>query len=72
MSLAEVLPAVRALPRSEKLRLVELIESELAEDEARMVSETEAVYSVWSPYGAFEAGDVLLRALCEDEARKDD
>lgn len=66
MSLVEVMPAVRALSRTEKLRLVELIASELSREGGSVAAETETGSSAWSPCASFEAAHVLLRALKED------
>ena len=64
MSLAELLPSVRALPRSEKFRLIQELIVDLARDEGL----TEGEYPVWSPYDAHEAAATLLRLLEQDKA----
>ena len=64
MSLAELLPSVRALPRSDKFRLVQELIAELAQDEGLAAGE----YAIWSPYDAHEAATSLLHLLEEDTA----
>jgi len=64
MSLAELLPSIHALPRSDKFRLVQELIAELAQEEGLAGGE----YPVWSPYDAHEAAAVLLRLLEQDKA----
>jgi hypothetical protein len=45
MSLAELLPSIQALPRSDKFRLVQELIAELAQEEGL----AEGEYPVWSP-----------------------
>ncbi len=52
MSLVEVMPAVRALSRTEKLRLVELIASELSREGGSVAAETETGRSAWAPFAS--------------------
>lgn len=66
MSLAELLPSVRALPRSDKFRLVQQLIAELAQEEGL----AEGDYPVWSPYEAHEAAAVLMALLKQEEGRK--
>ena len=64
MSLAELLPSVQALPRSENFRLVQELIAELAQEEGL----TEGEYTVWSPYEAHEAASALMQLLEQDKA----
>ncbi len=63
MSLVEILPGVQALPRADKLRLIQLLAQELVESEEPMALLAGEEYPVWSPYDAFEAADTLLEVL---------
>jgi hypothetical protein len=65
MSLAELLPAVQALPRKDKFRLVQELIAELAQEEGL----AEGEYPVWSPYDAHEAAATLLQLLEQDKAQ---
>ncbi len=68
MSVAEILPAVQALPRTDKLWLAQLLLADLAKEEAAPSLEASCSYPLWSQYDAYEAVPVLMRVL--EEARK--
>lgn len=65
MELAELLPTLRELDRSDKLRVMQFLVSELAREENTLLKEGES-YPVWSPYNSFEAASALLDILKED------
>lgn len=65
--LAELIPEAKSLSRVDKLRLIQLLAEEMAGDEGRDIKSNQS-YAVWSPDSAFNAADVMLRALA-DEAR---
>ncbi len=60
MSLQELIPALRELPRVEKLRLVQFLVNELAREAELTPLQPHAEYPVWSPYDASEAAETLL------------
>jgi hypothetical protein len=62
-ALPELVPAVRALSRADKLRLIQLLVVELAREEGVPLIEVGASYPVWTPHHAFDAAAVLLREL---------
>ena len=62
MSLAELLPDVRALPRKDKYRLIQLLACELEQTEEAEIVEGQS-YPIWSPTDAFSAADALLKSL---------
>jgi hypothetical protein len=66
MSLTELRPAVRALPRSEKFLLVQELIAELAQEEGFPAIE----YPVWSPHDAHAAAATLLQLLEQEKASK--
>jgi hypothetical protein len=66
MNLSEMLPALHALPRPEKWRLVQLMVADLAREEEKSPIEAGAPYPIWSPYHAFDAADAMLKALAEE------
>jgi hypothetical protein len=68
MTLAELLPALHELPRADKLRLIQLLASDMVREEGGERRFTEAAYPVWSPYDAFEGAATLLRVLDEERA----
>ena len=55
MSLADLRPSLRALPRRDKFLLVQELIAELAQEEGV----TEIEYLVWSPYDAHDAAATL-------------
>jgi hypothetical protein len=63
MPLADLFPTLQALPRADKLRLVQFLVSELAREEGIPLLESGASYPVWSPCDAHEAAATLLRVL---------
>ncbi len=67
--MAELLPNLRVLSRTDKLRVVQYLISELVRDEEAERLKPGMTYPVWSPYESYEAADTLLKAL---EADKND
>jgi hypothetical protein len=66
MSLTELLPELRSLPRSDKLRVIQLLAADLAEGEDPPVIPPGQAYPVWSPFDAYPAADTLLKALAAE------
>lgn len=62
-SLAELLPDLKGLSRADRLRLLQVLVSDLAAEEGVPRLEAGAEYPVWSPYDAFEAADTLRDML---------
>lgn len=65
MTLTELVPSVRELPRADKLRLMQFLVVDLAEDEGVPLLDTNAEYPVWTPINAFEAAETLTEMLIE-------
>jgi hypothetical protein len=71
MSLAELLPAVRMLPREDQLELVRVLSADLAssgkqesdEDKLRRLFPPGATYEIYTPQFSPEAADELARFL---------
>ena len=68
MTLVQVLPHVKALPRNDKLRLIQDLAADLAmeEDALRQLKDAAAV-PIWSPHDSAEGAATLQRVL--DDAR---
>jgi hypothetical protein len=66
MSLAEILPAVRQLPRSEQRQLAQLLVEELLLEELGL--KPGESYPVLTPYGCERAAAELFRLLNSGEA----
>jgi hypothetical protein len=63
MSLTELVPGIRMLPRADKLRLMQFLVIGLAQEEDIPLLSAEAECPVWSPLNAFDAADTLLQML---------
>jgi hypothetical protein len=63
MSLTELVPAIRMLPRADKLRLMQFLVNDLAQEEGIPLLSAEAECPVWTPLNAFDAADTLLQML---------
>jgi hypothetical protein len=59
---SELILTLRELSRSDKLYIMQLLISELAQQETDLIKPEQA-YPVWSPYGADEAADTMLKVL---------
>ena len=69
MSLAELLPTLRELSRTEKLQLIQVLAADPAEVEDPAPLAPGKAYPLWSPYGAHEAAAVLLKVLDSERTR---
>ncbi|MDX9722262.1 MAG: hypothetical protein RBU37_16080 [Myxococcota bacterium] len=69
MTLTQLMPAIQALSRKDKQRLLEVIQKELQEQSAQEVIKPGGVYELWSPLGAYEAADTL-QAFLEEESQR--
>lgn len=63
MLLTELFPAIKMLPRADKLRLMQFLVIDLAQEEGVPLLAADAEYPVWTPLNAFEAADTLLQML---------
>lgn len=60
----ELIMELHNLNRADKLRIVQLLVNDLAQEEHLLAPNGH--YEVWSPYDAADAADVLMRMLEED------
>jgi hypothetical protein len=67
MTLGELLPAVHALPRGDKLRLMQVLVGDLALEESLWAGTGQAEHHVWAPHDAFDAAATLLQVLNTDQ-----
>jgi hypothetical protein len=67
MTVVELLPELQALPRGEKLRVVQFLVGELAREEESPPFAANASYPIWSPHEAFEAATVLQDMLEQEQ-----
>ncbi len=64
----ELINSLRTLNRAEKLHVMQVLVSGLAQEESELLK-TDQVYPVWSPYGATEAAQLMLEVLQMDQSR---
>ncbi len=62
MLLTELIPKVNLLPRADKLRLLQLLVAELAEEDVALLTPNRE-YSIWTPLNAFGAAGTLMMML---------
>jgi hypothetical protein len=63
MTLDEMLPNLQTLPRADKLRLIQFLAADLAQEEVGPSLVEGARYPIWSPFNSHEAAAILLREL---------
>ena len=68
MTLAEVLPVVRQLSISEKLKLIRILAEDLDTVEDIAPLESLKTYNLPTPYDSFGAGAALMEALQKEDA----
>ncbi len=59
---SELILNLRGLSRSDKFHIIQILISELAQQETDLIKPDQA-YPVWSPYDAVEAADTMLQVL---------
>ena len=59
---SELISTLKGLTRSDKFYIMQLLISELAQQETDLIKPDQA-YPVWSPYDAVEAADTMLKIL---------
>ena len=64
MTLADLIPELKALPRTDKLRVIQMMAAEVADEEN---SEEFREYSIWSQFDAFDGAATLMRALEQEK-----
>ena len=69
MSIAEIIPVVRALSRGEKFQLAQFLIEDLAREEPPPVFKEGQVYPIYTPEYAPGAAAQLARLLMEEEGR---
>jgi len=70
MSLTELFPNVKLLPRADKLRLMQFLVVELAQEEGVSLLTAGAEYPIWTPLNAFGAAETLMKMLENHQASK--
>jgi len=68
MSFTELVPALRGLPKADKLRVIELLAGDLAREENAEQLPAGASCPIWSPHNAFDAARTLMQLLEQERA----
>jgi len=68
MTLNELLPSLHALPRADKLRLIQLLAADVASEDGIAGANGDTTYPVWSPHEALDGAATLLRVLEQEKA----
>ena len=68
MLLNDLIPAVKELPRIDKLRLMQVLADDLVEEEGAQPIILRESYPVWTPVNAVAAGETLLQLLEKHES----
>ncbi len=63
MSIAELAPSIRDLPRADKLQLMQMLVVQLAEEDGVPLLTPQAEYPIWTPLNAFDAAATLSEML---------
>ncbi|MBW4537247.1 MAG: hypothetical protein KME09_25250 [Pleurocapsa minor HA4230-MV1] len=66
MTTADLFPTLRGLPRAEKLKVMQFLIAELAQEEEPTL-QAGATYSLWSPLNSHEAAHKLSQLLKSDQ-----
>lgn len=62
----ELLNTLQSLNRVDKLYVIQVLVSELAQQESDLIKQEQS-YPIWSPYDTFEAANTMLEALQADK-----
>ncbi|PSB55490.1 hypothetical protein [Chamaesiphon polymorphus] len=62
MTITELFPTLRNLPRADKLKVMQFLVTELAKEEEPAL-QPGATYEIWSPFDSHEAAHKLAQLL---------
>ncbi len=67
MTIAELFPTLRSLPRADKLKVMQFLIAELTKEEEPSL-QPGATYLLWSPLNSHEAAQQLAQLLDSEQA----
>jgi hypothetical protein len=67
----ELLNTLHILNRADKLYIMQVLISELAQEETNLIKPDQS-YPVWSPYDAFDAANTMLEVLQAAKSQNND
>ena len=68
MTLSDLIPELRALPRTDKLWVIQMMAAEVAREEDSGQPKAGTEFPIWSPFDAFEGAATLMRVLEQEKA----
>jgi hypothetical protein len=68
MTVSELFPALRNLPRADKLKVMQFLVAELAQEEEPDL-QPGATYAVWSPLNSHEAAHEMSQLLESEQPK---
>ena len=68
MTLIDLIPELQALPRTDKLWVIQMMAAEVAREEDAGPPKAGHEYAIWSPFDAFEGAATLMRVLEQEKA----
>ncbi len=68
---SDLLNTLQELNRADKLYVVQVLISELAQQETNLIKPGHS-YPVWSPYDAFDAANTMLEVLQSNQTQNND
>ncbi len=68
MTLNDLIPELQALPRPDKLWVIQMMAAEVAREEDADLLKAGREYPIWSPFDAFEGAATLMRVLEQEKA----
>jgi hypothetical protein len=67
MTVTELYPTLKSLPRADKLKVMQFLVAELAEEEEPTL-QPGAIYPIWSPLDSHEAAHKLAQLLESEQS----
>jgi hypothetical protein len=67
----ELLNSLHTLSRADKLYIMQVLISELAQEETNLIKPDQS-YPIWSPYDAFDAANTMLEVLQAAKSQRND
>jgi hypothetical protein len=67
----ELLNTLHTLNRADKLYIMQVLISELAQEETNLIKPDQS-YPIWSPYDAFDAANTMLEVLQAAKSQNND
>jgi hypothetical protein len=67
MTVTELYPTLKSLPRADKLKVMQFLVAELAEEEEPTL-QPGTIYPIWSPFDSHEAAHKLAQLLESEQS----